>query len=96
MFCNSPRLTGRGAGLAVVLKKHLSFNLASVEKPPSFEVLMFKVNCDTPVCCIVIYCPPKPKSSFLSDFTSSVALSYDKILLVGDFNIDVDGPTCST
>lgn len=80
-FFNSPRLTGHGGGL-VTLKKHLSC-IISVEKPLSFEVLLFKVNCDNPVCRIVIYRPPKPISAFLSDFSdfiSSIVLSYDKIL----------------
>ncbi len=66
-----PRLNGRGGDLS--------------GEPPSFKVVMFKVNCDTPVCCIVIYHPPIFTCNFISDFSdfiSSVALSYDKILLV--------------
>lgn len=49
----------------------------------------------------MLYCylsSPKPNSSFLSDFSdfiSSVVLSHDKILLVGDFNIHVDDLTNS-
>lgn len=64
-----------GCGLAVALKKHLS--LISVEKRPSFEVLVFKVNCNT--FCLLQNCyllSPKPKSSFSSDFSDFIYLLF--------------------
>ncbi|KAF7649941.1 hypothetical protein LDENG_00133700, partial [Lucifuga dentata] len=92
-FFNSPRLNGHGGGLAVFFREHFSCSFITVGTTPSFEVLMFSINCQIPVCCIVVYRPPKPSTSFLSefsDFMSSVVLKYDKILLTGDFNIHVD------
>lgn len=67
-----------------------------MEKPPTFEVLIFKIKLDIPVCYIIIYHPPKPNSSLflirIFYFISSIVLSYDHILSVGDFNIHVDCP----
>lgn len=57
-------------------------------------MLMFIVNCQNPVCCILIYRPPfKPNSIFLvefSDFISSIVINHDRIIIVGNFNIHVD------
>lgn len=40
----------------------------------------------------MVYRPPKPNKDFLkefSDFLSDVVLRYDRLLIVGDFNIHV-------
>lgn len=61
---------------------------------PSFEVMMFKYTLDIPVCCITIYCPPKPKRSFF--YCNSLILFLllfsvmITVLLVDDFNIHVN------
>lgn len=75
-FLNSPRLSGRG-GVLAVNKNHLNCAFISVEKPSSFEVLMFKIKLDIPLCCIIYLSPPLNQIvSFLGNFLISSPLSF--------------------
>ena len=92
-YFNSPRSTGRGGGLAVAYSNLFKCKHSAIDNFQSFEILMFIINCQNPICCISIYRPPKPNNSFLaefSEFLSSIVLNHDRIILVGDFNIHVD------
>lgn len=50
----------------------------------------------SPVLCAVIYRPPRSNKDFISELSSflgDVVLKYDKVLLLGDFNIHVCFPS---
>ena len=54
--------------------------------------------CDNPVCCVTIYHPPNSAVSFLDEFSellSSLVVSFDSAIIVGDFNIHIDIPSNS-
>lgn len=94
-FLNSPRLTGRGGGIASVFKKHFSCTLLSLGSFNSLEILTVKIVREDPICCITIYRPPNLNSSsgFLTEFSallSSLVLKFDKAIIAGDFNIHID------
>ncbi|KAF3840405.1 hypothetical protein F7725_019122 [Dissostichus mawsoni] len=62
---------------------------------PSFEFLTFKVPPSLTV--ILIYLPPKPHPSFLSDLTELLTIASSlspRLLLLVDLNIHMDSPTC--
>lgn len=58
----------------------------------SFELQLFTLNNPSLVLVAVIYRPPKYHDKFISefaDFLSSFFLQYERILIVGDFNIHI-------
>ncbi len=93
-YFNSPRALGRGGGTGTVFKG--SFNCKQCPASfSSFELTAFEVGRSDPVLCAVIYCPPKYNKDFLSDFSNFLAgvmPKYDRVLLVGDFNLHVCCP----
>ena len=64
----------------------------------SFESLVLSLSHPTwktlqPIIFVILYRPPGPYSEFISEFSefiSSLVLKTDKVIIVGDFNIDVD------
>ncbi len=64
-YLNSPRCTGRGGGLAVACNNNFKCKHTPVSKFQSFEMLMFIISCQNPVCCIY-YLPSKPNNSLLT------------------------------
>lgn len=95
-FISTPRLTGRGGGLAVVFKNRFICQSVSADTYSSFELQMTKVGHSNSFYCILVYRPPGPAASFLvdfSDFLSSI-IKLDRVIIVGDFNIHVDDDTC--
>lgn len=53
---------------------------------------MFTLELCDPVLFALIYCPPKPNSNFLKDFADFLGdfiAKYDKLMIVGDFNVHV-------
>jgi len=46
--------------------------------------------------CILVYRPPGPVASFLSEFSDflSSIIKLNRVIIVGDFNIHVDDDTC--
>lgn len=61
-----------------------------------FEALRFLISCTNPICCIVIYCPPKLNSTFLSELSDCIAAAvfkYDQVIMVGEFNFHVNDAT---
>uniref|UniRef100_UPI00358FE46C uncharacterized protein n=1 Tax=Myxine glutinosa TaxID=7769 RepID=UPI00358FE46C len=92
-YVNKPRSEGRGGGIAVIHRQDIKTNLISISSAPSFEHLALKLSGHTQSVMAVVYRPPKPHLSFLSDFsyflTQLCSLS-PSILLLGDFNIHMD------
>ena len=95
-FISTPRLTGRGGGLAVVFKKHFICQSMTAGTYSSFELQITKVGRSYTFYCILVYRPPGPAASFLTDFSDflSSIIKLDRVIIVGDFNIHVDDDSC--
>lgn len=92
LFLSSPQSSGRGGGLATVFKSSFQCQQVQSDSFSSFELQTFVMNLNLPVLCVLIYSPPKLNMDFIQDFSDFVAgltLSYDRFLIVGDFNIHV-------
>ncbi len=64
----------------------------------TFENLGFILNNKLPILCVLIYRPPKFIFGFIqefSDFLSDIILKHDRVLILGDFNIDMCCPASS-
>lgn len=68
-FISTPRLVGRGGGLAVVYKNQFICQLMNSNTYSSFELQMSKVGQSNSFYCILVYWPPGILGPFLSDFT---------------------------
>lgn len=91
-FINTPRATGRGGGIATVLKNCIYHRVILDWTLSSFELSCFGLRQTDPVMCAVIYRPPKHNNDFIKDFSDFVAFimtCYDSILTVRDFNVHV-------
>ncbi|XP_056586108.1 uncharacterized protein LOC130407337 isoform X1 [Triplophysa dalaica] len=91
-FLNSPRITGKGGGLASVFKSTFHCREIAVDGFNSFELQLFETHFPATVLCAVVYRPPKYNKNFIQDFADFVAgivLKYDRFLIIGDFNIHV-------
>lgn len=65
----------------------------------SFESLGFMINGKAPLLCVLIYRPTKSNSGFIQEFSDLSALimpSFDRVLILGDFNIHVCCPSGSS
>lgn len=90
---NLPRSTGHGGGIASVFKNNFTCIQITWGTFKSFELLFFKINCEIPVCCLVVNWPPQPNNALLNDLSkllTSVVLKYDRIIMAGDFNVHID------
>lgn len=65
---NSPRLSGRGGGVATLFKGHFKCSVVSVGEYSSFEVQLFKLNLAQTLYCALTYRPPKYNKDFTQDF----------------------------
>ncbi len=68
-FINSPRVLGRGGGLASVFKNSLLCRPVEFEHFSSFELQAFKLDLVEPVLCVLVYRPPKFNKDFIHDFS---------------------------
>nr|XP_054599437.1 uncharacterized protein LOC129164182 [Nothobranchius furzeri] len=92
------RSTGRGGGVATIFHSDLLISPLQINSYSSFEHLILSFpNPDSktvkPLLFVVLYRPPGPHSEYLdqiSDFLSDLVLNTDKVIVVGDFNIQVD------
>ncbi|XP_049328030.1 uncharacterized protein LOC125787624 [Astyanax mexicanus] len=93
-YIHNPRLSGRGGGVCIFFQSTLVSNQKHYENFTSFELLYTSII--NPVTkrnafsLINIYRPPGPYLEFLkefSDFVTDLAVSNDKVIIVGDFNI---------
>ena len=92
-YLNSPRTSGRGGGIAIVYKSgYKCKQLLLPSRFSSFELSLFEFNHPHTVLCAVVYRPPKYNKDFLNDFSTflaDIAPNYDRVLIVGDFNVHV-------
>uniref|UniRef100_A0A3P9MP71 Reverse transcriptase domain-containing protein n=1 Tax=Oryzias latipes TaxID=8090 RepID=A0A3P9MP71_ORYLA len=95
-YFNSPRTSGRGGGIATIYKStYKCLPPSLLVSLSSFELELFELGCSPPVLCAVVYRPPKYNKDFLNEFSGLLAeilLKYDRVLIVGDFNIHVCCP----
>lgn len=76
-FFNSPRLTGRGGGVASLFNDRFKCELISYGDPyTSFELQLFTVNRPSVVLIAVIYRPPKYNDNFISEFADFLIQIY--------------------
>lgn len=71
------------------------FNMCpvAVPKSDSFECLALSVSAPLSTAVVTVYRPPKTNKDFLSelsDMLSFLCLRFERILLLGDFNIHMD------
>lgn len=88
-----PRLSGRGGGLAVIYNKNVTVTPINLISVNSFEYIAFKACYSTVI--IVLYRPPKPNVSFISEFSELLTVASTislRLLVLGDFNIHMDSP----
>lgn len=53
----------------------------------SFEVQLFQIILVNPVVFVIVYHPPQPNKDFLNEFVREIVTIYDRISILGDFNI---------
>ena len=95
-YLQRARCTGRGGGLAVIYRDTLKLSPLSLPDVSSFEYLAFKSKPPSKINAVLIYRPPKPHPSFITEIhdllTSLCSLSSNNIIL-GDMNIHIDNPS---
>lgn len=87
-------LTGKGGGLACVFKSTFYCWEVSADGCSSFELHHFETQVPFTMLCAVVYRPPKFNKDFIQDFAdimAGVVLKYDRLVIVGDFNVRVCG-----
>lgn len=100
-FYNSPRPVGRGGGLAIITKKNFSSRCRMLPstKFTSFEVQLLLLDWSEPIVLALIYRPPHLTKGFIAEFTELIGdliTNYDRIILLGDFNVHVCCPSKTT
>lgn len=86
----------KGGGIAVVFKSGFKCRQICLQSSfRSFELCLFELGLSHVVLCAVIYQPPKYNNDFISDFSEFLAEflpKYDRVLIIGDFNIHICCP----
>uniref|UniRef100_A0A671YR52 Reverse transcriptase domain-containing protein n=1 Tax=Sparus aurata TaxID=8175 RepID=A0A671YR52_SPAAU len=98
-YIDKPRPDGRGGGVAAIFRKNLNISTISIPPSQSFKHVALKLPGPTPLVISIIYRPPKPNHSFLSDlaaFVTQLSAISPSILLLGDFNFHIDDPNCKS
>ncbi|KAI5607668.1 hypothetical protein C0J50_6988, partial [Silurus asotus] len=96
VYKHEPRQTGRGGGVGTIYTASLNVSQMLGFSFKSFEVLVLKVvlsDRHRKLALVTVYRPPGAYAEFLQEFASfltDLLLNFDKVLLVGDFNIHVD------
>ncbi|XP_014185285.2 uncharacterized protein LOC106632421 [Haplochromis burtoni] len=91
-FFNSPRTAGRGGGLASVFRSKFRVRQLPPALHSSFEVQLLELSGSSRTLCAVVYRPPKRNKDFIREFADLLGiifLSYDRVLICGDFNIHI-------
>lgn len=92
-YISKSRLTGRGGGLAVVYRSDLTVKELAFFSVSSFEYIAVKIMSTPPLMLLLVYRPPKPNASFLSELNellTVVSCKCQTFIMLGDFNIHVD------
>ncbi len=82
----------KGGGIAAIFMQTLACKEIVFDDFTTFEYLAIEII-ESKCLVVIVYRPPKQNSGFISEFFELLTLcvtSYDKILIVGDFNIHVD------
>ncbi len=88
-----PRATGRGGGIIVLYNSYININPVVIPHFNSFECLALSVSAPISTVIVTVYRPPKSKGDFLTEFAdllSLVCVKFERILILGDFNIHID------
>lgn len=96
-YLQKARSTGRGGGLSVIHRSDLELSLQPLPELSSFECLAFKCRSPSPVLFLLIYRPPKPNSSFITEMSNlltAFCTSSADVIILGDMNIHIDTPSC--
>lgn len=97
MFTHMARKGRKGGGIASILSSSVGFKDISFEEYSSFEYLTI-VFSSPPVLGVTVYRPPGRCSSFISDFSELLSIihnQYERIVILGDFNLHIDNQSDS-
>lgn len=87
-----PRTSGHSGGLATILRSSFNCQRLSSESHSSFKLQLFQMNLDCPGLFAVIYQSLKFIKDFIyefSDFLAGIMPKYNRILILGNFNIHI-------
>ncbi len=91
-YINSPRSRCRGGGLLTIFKNSLRISSLPPRDYESFELQTLFLDSEVPLAVVLVSRPPKYNRDYVNDFADllgDIVLKFDKILLLGDFNIRV-------
>ena len=94
-FHQLPRRNRRGGGVAVVFSSQLMFRITELGEFTSMEYLAIELKTESTVL-VVIYRPPRYSPIFIQEFSELMSLCvtrYDKVILNGDLNINLNTKT---
>ncbi len=97
-YLEKARTTGRGGGLAIIYRQKVELYPLPLPILSSFECFAFKCKPPFPMTILLIYRPPKLNSVFISeihDLLTTLCSTTGNILILGDFNIHIDTPSCN-
>ncbi|KAJ8245152.1 hypothetical protein GJAV_G00274640, partial [Gymnothorax javanicus] len=99
IYAHNPRLDRKGGGVAVIYNDSFHSVPKLQHKFDSFEVLLINFSFldasmnsipAQSIALVIVYRPPGQYSGFMHDFSellSELVLSYDRIVILGDFNL---------
>lgn len=98
---HSPRLSGKGGGLALIYRSHLKIQIVSIPQFSSFESFCVRFSISsTSYTILTIYRPPLTSKSLfnseLSTLLEDLASHPSELIITGDFNIHIDDQNSSS
>ena len=98
---HTPRVNQRGGGVAIVCKNSFQVTKQTVTTYESFEHMevLLQTGCDCVRLCVVYRPTSLSKPQFLEDFSDYLdqnTTTSGKLLILGDFNIQMDNETDTT
>uniref|UniRef100_A0A8C4RJ50 Reverse transcriptase domain-containing protein n=1 Tax=Erpetoichthys calabaricus TaxID=27687 RepID=A0A8C4RJ50_ERPCA len=95
-FLHKSRDSGRGGGLGIIHCNKMQITSKNLGNFTSFEAFILNIKTDSNTIIVLVYRPPGPYSLFMSEFSnllSDLAINYDHVVLMGDFNVHIDVET---